>query len=186
MKEWNDLKKYLETGARFYPRLRQMIDAVDNLFTPTPRHEGDGYPLNREEISYFCATSAKRTAAEWSEFWGCSISTAETRARQYGVEVRMKVLRWDVTGKEYLLDCADTKTAKEWAELFGVSQATIYTYAFANDIECRRLRKTAPRRRWTSQEDEIMRESGLTAAVMSGLFDRSVAAVEKHARDLHA
>ena len=53
-------------------------------------------------------------------------------------------------------------------------------------IECRRLRKTAPRRRWTSQEDEIMRESGLTAAVMSGLFDRSVAAVEKHARDLNA
>lgn len=186
VKEWNDLKGYLKTRlGRDSHYLNQLVEAVDHLFTPTPRHEGDGYSLNREEINYFCAASAKLTAVEWSEFWGCSVSTVMVRARQYGVEVRTKALRWDVIGKEYFIDCAGTKTAKEWAELFGVTSKAVLSYAYLNHVECRRLRKAAPHRRWTAQEDEIMREAGLTALVMSNLFDRSVAAVEKHIRDLN-
>ena len=184
--KWEKLKSYLQGNVKPTPQLEQLIAAVDHLFVPTPRHAGSGYPLNREEIEYFCLTSAKRTAAEWAEFWGCSAAMVECRARQYGVRLRERALRWNAIGKEYFIDCAGNKTAREWADLFDVTPKAILSYAYFNNVECKRERKAARHRRWTETEDELIRRRDRSAESLAIIMQRSRAAVEKRARDIQS
>lgn len=186
LENWQKLKTYLERNVKHTPQLEQLIAAIDHLFAPTPRHSGFGYPLNREEIEYFCLTSSKRTAAEWAEFWGCSPDIVECRARQYGVSLRDRALRWDAIGKEYFIDCAGNKSAKEWAELFDVTSKTILSYAYLNNVECRRKRKAAKHKRWTEPEDDLIRRRDQSAETLAIIMQRSRAAVEKRARDIQS
>ena len=184
--KWEKLKSYLHRNVELTPQLEQLIAAVDHLFEPTPRHAGSGYQLNRGEIEYFCLTSAKRTAAEWAEFWGCSPGVVECRARQYGVSLRVRALRWDPIGKEYFVDCAADKTAREWAELFDVTAKTILSYAYLNNVECKRERKAARHKKWTEGEDELIRRKDRSTEDLATIMQRSRAAVEKRARDIRA
>lgn len=186
LKTWENLKSYLQRNAKQTPQLEQLVAAVDHLLVPTPRHAGYGYPLNREEIDYFCLTSSKRTAAEWAEFWACSATVVECRARQYGVLLRTRALRWDPIGKEYFIDCAGNKTAREWAELFDVTAKTVLSYAYLNNVECKRERKAAKHKRWTETEDDLIRCRDQSAEALAGIMQRSRAAVEKRARDIQS